>query len=270
MPQSLSEIPISEVKLSAIDFETTGLDPNKGDEICEVGIAIFRKDRLIDTYQSLVKISQPMPYEAYSVHNISDGDLIDAPGLSSVMEEVLDITDGSIFIAHNRDFDLSFFNASLIKTGYNEIKKPFLDLLEISRDLIKDIKNHKLATIAEELNLVKIELHRALGDALTTGRAFIAINDRFNLWEKPVSYFEKLSEHPRKDDINPLILNALSKHIRLRIIYELPDGKISDRIIRPINITEDNRMLISYCYLKEERRHFRLDRIVEVEELTQG
>jgi len=263
----LSEEILEDVRVVAVDFETTGLDPLQGEEICEVGLAFIKGGKIEKTHDSLVKITKPMPYDAYVVHGISDENLKDAPDLESILGEFVSITEGCVYIAHNRDFDLSFLNVSLAKLGYKEIKTPFLDLLEIARKILPGLENHKLGTIADALKVEKMDLHRALGDAIITARVFIAMVDIFALWGKTVAHFEELSEHPRRSDINPLILTALNRHSRIRIYYESANGSISERIVRPISVTDDNRMLVSFCYLAEDRRHFRIDRIVDVEEI---
>jgi DNA polymerase III epsilon subunit family exonuclease len=266
MKDKFSMKDIGDIPISAIDFETTGLDPNTDAEICEVGVAIIKERRIVDEYSSFVRIVGEMPFEAYQVHGISDEDLEDAPSLKTVMDEFLEITKNSIFIAHNRDFDLSFLNIALTKIGCNEIDKPFLDLLEITRKLLPDLENYKLITIANSLKIDVSGLHRALGDARTTAEVFIKMADNLNLWSEKVSKLEMLSEHPKRKDVHPLILNALSEHKRISISYETAKGSISQRIVRPIRLTEDNRMLVAFCFLSEDRRNFRLDRIIDIKE----
>jgi predicted DNA-binding transcriptional regulator YafY len=59
----------------------------------------------------------------------------------------------------------------------------------------------------------------------------------------------------------------IRKGCKMRIGYEDAAGKSSERMVWPvmIGIVEGRRMLAAWCELREDFRHFRLDRIVKAE-----
>ncbi len=104
--------PASEQLYTALDLETTGLDP-KVDRIVEIGLVKFDgTGRTMDEFTTLVN-NPGSSREARDVHRIDDADLTSAPNLETVLPEVLAFLDGTVLVAHNLDFDQAFLTAAL-------------------------------------------------------------------------------------------------------------------------------------------------------------
>ena len=97
-----------------LDLETTGLDPKKGDRILEIAmIEIFGVADLGKEFSCLVNPEREIPKVATSIHNISNGDVVNAKKFYEICDEVLKFIDNCSIIAHNASFDMKFLNYEL-------------------------------------------------------------------------------------------------------------------------------------------------------------
>ncbi|HBN07740.1 MAG TPA: DNA polymerase III subunit epsilon [Cyanobacteria bacterium UBA8530] len=146
-----------------VDLETTGLSPQKGDCIVEIGAVLVEGGSKKATFQTLVDPRRLIPYYAQRVHGISDKMVKGAPTVEEAIPLFLEFAQDSCLVSHNARFDrgfLDFFHPGL---GH-----PHLDTILLSRRLIPGLSSYKLDVLIEELNLAISGRHRALGDAEAT------------------------------------------------------------------------------------------------------
>ena len=100
------------------DTETTGLSPQGGDRIVEIGcVEMFNRCETGRHFHSYFNPGRPMPTEAENVHGLSDRFLSDKPAFADVCEELLTFIGEAPMIAHNAAFDFSFVNHELGQCG---------------------------------------------------------------------------------------------------------------------------------------------------------
>ena len=58
-------------RIIAIDVETTGLSPARGDRVIEIAAVIVEGGRLVDEFTSLIRVDHPIHPAAHKVHGIS-------------------------------------------------------------------------------------------------------------------------------------------------------------------------------------------------------
>lgn len=96
------------------DTETTGLDPDKGDRIVEIGCVEMDGRQLTGRHLHLyLNPERDMPEEAFKVHGLSSAFLADKPVFAAVVDEFLAFVDGAQLVIHNAAFDVGFVNAEL-------------------------------------------------------------------------------------------------------------------------------------------------------------
>ena len=108
--------PLGETTFCVVDVETTGtscLD----DRITEVGAVTVRRGETTGTFQTLVDPEQPTPISVRLVTGISETMLEGAPSEKAVLPYFVDFARGSVLVAHNARFDMSFLNAALARDG---------------------------------------------------------------------------------------------------------------------------------------------------------
>jgi DNA polymerase-3 subunit epsilon len=98
-----------------LDTETTGLDPNKGDRIVEVGcVELLNRIPTGATFHVYINPERDMPTEAFNVHGLSAEFLRGHKRFSEICEEFLAfIGDDTPLVIHNAEFDHKFLCAEL-------------------------------------------------------------------------------------------------------------------------------------------------------------
>jgi DNA polymerase-3 subunit epsilon len=117
-----------------IDTETTGLDPNGGDRICE--IACLELAHHVPTGRKLHRYVNPerdMPADALAVHGLTAEFLAAHPTFAAIADEVIAFIGGDRVVIHNAEFDLAFINAELSRLGRGPLVCPFVDTLAVAR-----------------------------------------------------------------------------------------------------------------------------------------
>jgi DNA polymerase-3 subunit epsilon len=101
-----------------LDTETTGLSPESGDRIIEIGCVEMDNRRLtgrtLHHYLNPQRSSHP---DAIKIHGLTDDFLADKPLFESIADELLEFVDGAEVIAHNAGFDVGFLNEELRRLG---------------------------------------------------------------------------------------------------------------------------------------------------------
>lgn len=118
-----------------LDTETTGLDPEAGDRIVEIG-AVELHNHLPTgrTFHQYINPERAMPQEAFEVHGLSDEFLSDKPVFSEIADRFLEFIGESRLVIHNASFDMKFLNAELRWIGKDPIPyERALDTLVIAR-----------------------------------------------------------------------------------------------------------------------------------------
>ena len=97
-----------------LDTETTGLDPNQGDRIVEIGaVELWNHIPTGKTYHQYINPERNMPNEAFQVHGLGDDFLRDKPVFSSIASDFVEFIADSKLVIHNASFDMRFLNAEL-------------------------------------------------------------------------------------------------------------------------------------------------------------
>ncbi len=107
-----------------LDTETTGLDPNSGHRIVEIGcIELHHHLPTGETWQSYVNPERDIPDGAFQVHGLSEEFLSKQPVFAGIAGDFLDFIADSKLVIHNAAFDLGFINAELTRLGFPPIPR---------------------------------------------------------------------------------------------------------------------------------------------------
>lgn len=97
-----------------LDTETTGLDPNQGHRIIEIGCVELIDRKLTGRhYHKYINPGRDVDAGAVEVHGITNEMLADKPPFSAIVDEFLDFIRGAELVIHNAPFDVGFIDAEL-------------------------------------------------------------------------------------------------------------------------------------------------------------
>ncbi len=150
--------------LAILDVETTGASAPY-DRIIEIGIARIENNKIVRKFETLLNPEVTISPFIENLTGIKNRDLVDAPLFSEIRQDLAELLDGCVFVAHNARFDYSF-----IRNEYKRLGVPYsskqLCTVKLSRLLFPNFRHHNLDSIIERFEIECKRRHRALDDAL--------------------------------------------------------------------------------------------------------
>ena len=153
-----------------LDTETTGLSPEAGDRLIEIGCLEMVNRRLTGRNLHLyINPERPSSEDAFKVHGISDEFLADKPRFADVADQLLAYLAEAELIIHNAPFDVGFIDAELARLSLGRLAERvarITDSLLMAREMFPG-KSNSLDALCRRLEVDNTQrtLHGALLDA---------------------------------------------------------------------------------------------------------
>lgn len=186
-----------------VDFETTGMSPDKGDRAIEIGAVLVQDNKIVDSFQSLINPQFLVTREIESITGITNPMLADAPCADEIMDDFIKFIGTYPLVAHNASFDQKFLLSELAHFGK---KRPlnFGCTLQVARRLYPDVINYKLETLVHYKNIAATgQFHRALADAEMTAALWNKLIEdllsRFGFEHVPFELMKKIGKMNREN-----------------------------------------------------------------------
>jgi DNA polymerase-3 subunit epsilon len=181
-----------------LDFETTGLSPDRGDRAIEIGAVLIRDNRIVDRFQSLMNPEMRISSFIEEYTGITNRMLATAPPVAEAMEKFAAFIGDHHLVAHNAGFDRRFLDSELRRISH-ERRGEFACSMLLSRRIYPDAPRYSLEALVRYKNLTTDGVHhRALADAEMTGHLWISmINDlksAHKLGTIPFALLQRLSK----------------------------------------------------------------------------
>ena len=163
-----------------LDTETTGLSPESGDRMVEIGCIEMDNRRLTGRHLHFYLNPERRNGEgAVAVHGLTDEFLSDKPLFASVADEVIEFVRGAEIIIHNASFDVGFLNEELRRCGLPKFSihvGAVTDTLQMARDQFPG-KSNSLDGLCKRLEVDNTNrtLHGALIDANLLAEVYIRL-----------------------------------------------------------------------------------------------
>ncbi len=159
-----------------VDIETTGAYAS-GNGITEIAIILHDGQQVTGQFQSLVNPHQHIPRYITALTGITNEMVEAAPSFADIAEQIYQLLDGRVFVAHSVNFDYPFVKGQLSKCGYElQVKK--LCTVRLSRKLAPGFPSYSLGNLCHSLGIPLEDRHRAAGDAAATARLFSYLLER--------------------------------------------------------------------------------------------
>ncbi len=229
---------------TVFDVETTGLSANMN-KLIEIGATKVKDGMVIDSYQTFIKIDEPVSDFTTELTGITDADLATGQDLKSALLEFKKYCEGTVLVAHNAVFDMQFMNSNYMKELNYKIDIPVIDTLETSRYINKERTYHTLKILSKHYGVAldSKSHHRADYDAEKLSEIWIKMIDELD--ELGVQTLDQMNT---MNDVN----KSRGRHVMiyaktqesLRDLYELVSlSNVRDYFQEPRMLRDDiNRL----------------------------
>jgi len=279
MPFSLLQ-PLGDIPLAFIDVETTGVSSDLGDRVIEMGIVRYERGQRVADYSQLINPKRRIGAGVTVLTGISDGMVASAPTFGDQLPAMLPLLHGAAILGHNVRFDLSFLLREFRRAGMDMVevlqRAPVMDTVRIARRRFGRGGNG-LQRLARRLGIQPTAAHRALADAETTAWVFekliepvgsfgLCLCDAYREQGGPMGL---LPASPRESLLPLELEEALEQRKAVMMEYLDGSGNRTQRAIEPIQIRRRSGelVLIAHCQLRNDRRTFKLERIVQLKRI---
>jgi DNA polymerase III epsilon subunit family exonuclease len=275
--------PLGDIPIAIVDVETTGASAAYGDRVIEVGIVRIEKGVKVAEYQQLLDPQRRVSAGITALTGISQAMVDGQPRFIDQIEAINSLLSGAIILGHNVRFDLSFINKEYRRCGQEMTARlgtpvHVLDTVRIARRRFGRGGN-SLGRLAMRLGVPQVMAHRALADAQTTHLVFEQLMIPVGGWSTCLCDVMReqggpMGLMPASPQENPLPLEleeALEQRRPVLMIYLDARQKRTERVINPLEIRRagGELTLIAHCQMRDDRRTFKLDRIVELKRIEE-
>ena len=157
------------------DLETTGLYPNSGDTMIEIGAVKIDNGKIVDRFDELINPGRELNEEIIKITGIDNEMLKGKRNEEDVLKDFMNWVGDLPMVAHNAKFDISFVDMAFSKYNLGSLKNTVIDTLGLSRYLESKERYHNLATLVKryEIPWDEEKHHRADYDSEGTALIFL-------------------------------------------------------------------------------------------------
>src|SRR4051794_40263115 len=277
MPISLVQC-LRETPLAFVDVETTGASADFGHRVIEIGISRLEGGRVVAEYEQLIDPQRRISPGVTAMTGISQAMVEGKPTFTAQFPAMLPLLQGALVLGHNVRFDLSFLRREFRRCG-TELTAALgegvqvLDTVRIARRRFGRGGN-ALQSLAPRLGMQPAVAHRALADAQTTAFVFEKLMEPVGGWGCCVCDAIREQGGPMglmpvspRESLLPLELEeALEQRCAVMMEYLDARQNRTHRLVEPLTVRRSGAelLMVAYCHMRQDRRTFKLDRIVHL------
>lgn len=208
-----------------LDTETTGIGPEQGHRVIEIGCVELIDRKLTGKHYHVYINPQRLVDEgAFRVHGISSEFLQDKPLFEDIVSEFLQFVGGAELIIHNAPFDVGFLNSELKHVKWKKKLEEYCDIfdtLALAREKHPGQRNSLDALCKRyDVDNSNRQLHGALLDAEILAFVYLAMTGgQSSLFSESESASDNLKiknqEIHTLNLTNPIVLKASSDELAL-------------------------------------------------------
>lgn len=204
-------------RLIVLDTETTGIRPEEGHRIIEVGaVQILNREITNTEFHKYVQPNRPVG-DSVNIHGITDKFLINKPQFDKISNDLLSFIKGATLIIHNAPFDLGFLNNELKINGNDKKIEDIcqiIDTLELSKEQ-RPGTMHNLDALCRRFGVDTSARtrHGALLDAQILAQVYLAMTGGQSILFQESSNIESQISDPA------IIKNNIANKDNIKVIY---------------------------------------------------
>ncbi len=159
-----------------LDTETTGLAPEEGHRVVEIGaLELVHRVPTGEVWHSYINPERDMPPDAFRIHELSEAFLSDKPRFADIADEFLKFVGAAPLVIHNAPFDAGFLNAEFARLDLPPLDGDRLvDTLQMARRRFAGAPNN-LNALCDRFEIDKSArtLHGALVDCRLLAEVYL-------------------------------------------------------------------------------------------------
>lgn len=159
---------------TVVDIETTGGRKNHH-KITEIGAVKVQNGEIIDSWQTLINPEKRIPNNITRLTGITNEMVASAPKFAAIADELQNFLDGSVFVAHNANFDYGFISEEFRTLGRRFRMPKFCTVVGMRR-YYKGLRSYSLGNLTKHFDIELHNHHRAMDDARATVELLKLIN----------------------------------------------------------------------------------------------
>lgn len=160
----------SKTLYAVIDTETTGGTP-RFSKLTDISIFITDGEQVLDEFSSLINPGISISPFITQLTGIEDEMVAGAPTFEEIARQIVEITDNTVFVAHNANFDYGMLQHEFASLGYSYERKK-LCTVRLARKFLPGHRSYGLGNVCADLGIPINGRHRARGDAEATVELF--------------------------------------------------------------------------------------------------
>jgi DNA polymerase-3 subunit epsilon len=276
--------PLGDTPIAVLDVETTGASADFGHRVIELGIVRVERGKVVAEYQQLIDPERRVSPGVTALTGISQAMVTGQPRFADQLPVALELLHGAVVMGHNVRFDLSF-----LRKEFRRCRREITDVLGASVPVLDTVRiarrrfgrgGNALQKLSRRLGIEPTVAHRALADAVTTAQVFERLIEPVGGWSMCLCDAMREQGGPMgllpaspRESLLPLELEeALEQRGAVLMEYVDAGQKRTQRVIEPVQVRRQNGelLLIAHCQLRNSRRTFKLDRIVQLTKVEKG
>jgi DNA polymerase-3 subunit epsilon len=181
IPAGLRGWPHEDVPLVALDVETTGLDAQSANLLSLGAVPIDgRRVLLSDRFEAMIRHEGPTHEGSVRIHRLRAIDLATGLQPSEALERFREWLGDRAILGYCVEFDKAVLNRALREDGHRSLGVAAYDLRQLYRlkrnDHVEDPgQGIDLDVILADAGIPPLARHTALGDAVATALAYLAL-----------------------------------------------------------------------------------------------
>ena len=204
-------------RLIVLDTETTGIRPDEGHRIIEVGaVQILNREITSTEFHKYIQPNRTVG-DSVNIHGITDKFLINKPQFDQISNDLLSFIEGATLVIHNAPFDLGFLDNELKINGINKKIEDIcqiIDTLELSKEQ-RPGTMHNLDALCRRFGVDTSARtrHGALLDAQILAQVYLAMTGGQSILFQESSDIESQISDPA------LIKKNITNKDNIKVIY---------------------------------------------------
>lgn len=162
---------------AVLDIETTGTDSRR-DEIIEMAALIVEDNIVTKQFQTMVRTEKELSPAISKLTGITT-EMLRKEGkeLAVAIPRLINFLGELPVVGHNVDFDYDFIRTACMRLGIPKLDNRRVDTLELSRRLVRSVRNHKLLTLLQHFQIRPHSNHRGMVDCLSTHELYLKLKE---------------------------------------------------------------------------------------------